>query len=218
MIFWVGSILLLFSKCKSSSILDIVKKRYIAESDSSFKTSCDDSLYFGKQKQYVSVLKYYCDPRLRGISGYLLGDKYGNEFQFDYYGYLRSYEFITDGSHYSYGVFYNKDSSRHIEIGTPLLDYINMADENEDKNVRKCSFLFSSFPRATMKISYSLDGKTFREIEHNNFFLMPYVYDVVLKLPLNVKTVYFKMEATDIIKDLYGLENSKTFFGSSTLK
>lgn len=164
----------------------------------------------------MSVLKYYCDPRLRGISGYLFGDKYGNEYQFDYYGYLRCYQFITDGSHYSYGVFYDNDSSRHIEIGTPLLDYINVADE--DKDVRKCSFLFSSFPSATMKISYSLDRKTFHEIEQKKFFLMPYVYNVVSKLPLNVKTVYFKMEATNIIKDLYGLENSKTFFGSSTLK
>jgi hypothetical protein len=208
-IFIVILLLVAFSKCKTALPEKTISNEYVINCDSIHKGEMYDSLYYHKNN-YIAIMERNRHSTLREIKGYAIGKLYGHDFKFNYFGVLNDYKFIVDGSHFTYRVVYNIKDSSYTEVGFPSVDQMRDVSEN-DKDSSKISFLFTRFPRQNIQVLYSIDGISYAKVVNEKSALMPLLDQVALKIPLNVKRVFFKIEASNLTYKWPGLEEKKIY-------
>ncbi|SFD83923.1 hypothetical protein SAMN05518672_103449 [Chitinophaga sp. CF118] len=206
-------LLLVFVKCKTVSPDKKVSNEYIINCDSIRKGEMSDSLYYHK-KGYMAVMKRNRHSTLREINGYALGKFYGHYFKFDFFGVLDDYKYIVDGSHYTYRVFYNVEDSSYSERGFPSVDQMRVLSES-NKDSTEILFLFTKFPRQNIQVLYSIDGISYAKVANKKSDLMPFLDQGALKISVNVKKVFFKIETSNLIYKWPGLEEKKIFLDTT---
>ena len=147
---------------------------------------------------------------LKKVNGYLKNRRYGHYIEFDDYGTLFDYNFKTGNNHYTYQVVYNMDSAKYIEIGSPFVDYWKVQIQDNKKYNIGC--IFSSFPRKSLDISYSFDGKSFNTAILKESKLLPYAKEIEIAAPNGSKKIYLKLVARELIYNWIGIKENRTFF------
>jgi hypothetical protein len=83
--------------------------------------------------------------------------------------------------------------------------------EKNYKDSSKVLFLFTKFPRENIQVLYSIDGISYTSGVNGKSNIMPLLDQVALVIPLNVKRVILKIEASKLTYKWPGLENKKVY-------
>jgi hypothetical protein len=202
-------------KCKTVSPDKKISNEYVINCDSMSKGAIYDSLFYPKGK-YIVVMRHNRQSILQEIKGYALNSVYGHCFKFDFYGVLDNYKFIVDGSHFTYSLYYSIKDSLYKERGCPSVDYMRVL-QGKTKDSLNFLFLFTKFPRQNIEVFYSINGVKYNKLKNEKSNLMPFLDEGELKMTLNTKRIFFRIETSNLIHKWPGLDNEKTFFDTTVI-
>jgi hypothetical protein len=93
------------------------------------------------------------------------------------------------------------------------VDHIRVVSQG-NKDSSDFLFLFTKFPRQDIEVRYSINGINYIKMGTEKSTLMPFLDQGALKVPVNAKKVFFKIEASNLIHKWPGLEEKKIFLDS----
>lgn len=207
----------------------ILTQYEVSDTFNRIKKSHPDSIKYSKG--YTAYLNYDKNESLKKIYGNIVSLDtpllYGHIFNFDTLngidknhklGRLTSYGYLSPiSSPYSYAVEFNAATKKYTEIFNPFLDY-SIYDFSDKDSILKYTLQFSTFPRANISASFSYDSKIYKKLSLSKSDYMPFLVGADLKINKSVDHIFLKIEAKDLLLDLPGLSNSRTFVDTVTLK
>jgi hypothetical protein len=208
--------LLVSAGCKPPNLLKIISHEYNTKSIRLTNGLADgEFIYTFYDGKYLGMVINDTTKKEKIIFGRLLGNIYGHRFEFDKQNILARYIFDVDnGKHYSYGIqFSNKQYS---ENGNPYVDC--WADKSYfSQDSTRYIFLFAEFPRKNVQALYSYDSTKYLGLNLDKSKVMPYLGEGKIIVPNNIKVIYFKIDASDLLFPLIGLEDKKVFLERDSL-
>ena len=212
----LGVSMLLINACTESKHAEIVYSdylKYYTPKNLNNKGRIDSVI--SENKNFVTFFDYTINNKLVRIKGKLDNIAYGHLFTFDSIGHLTKYSYLVgDGAHNSYEIEKSFLEDNYTELGSPFVDYmLNKGISYNSK--KKYSFLFSSFPRKILKISFSTNGRNYDTSNLYQSKIMPLLMEMDLYCNPGDTKVFFKIETE---KPTLMLNTTKVFYDTINLK